>query len=363
MFRGITAGLASLLAVAVSATPAVAGRELEGEWYLKSLRVSEAQRITKGAGVTVAVIDSGVWAGHPDLHGAVLPGRNVLYGRDGREDIDGHGTAMAGIIAARGRGGERGILGIAPAAKILPVTPYNDAQFLIEAIQWSVKEGAKVINMSFSVIDFPVVHDAIRAAIAADVVVVASAGNSGDRDNAEEFPAAYPEVLAVGALDRQGKAAAFSQRGEQVDLMAPGVDIRVADKKSTRGYAKGWGTSQAAAIVSGAAALVRAKYPDLSAAQVVDRLTSTAKDKGKKGRDDEYGHGELDLMAALTAKAPPPFASPSPPMATAPAAASAPAPEDAPSIPPLAIMGAGVVLLLGAGVAALMVFRRPSDTT
>lgn len=363
MFRGITAGLASLLAVALSAPPAVAGQELEEQWYLRSLRVAEAQRITKGAGVTVAVIDSGVWGEQPDLKGAVLPGRDLLYGRDGRTDIEGHGTAMAGIIAGRGARGERGLLGIAPAAKILPVTPYNDAQFFIDAIEWSVKEGAKVINMSFSVLNFPVVEDALEAAAAADVVLVASVGNTGDGDNALTYPAAYPVVLAVGATDRRGEVTSFSQHGPQVDLVAPGVDIRTANTKSASGYATTRGTSQAAAIVSGAAALVRAKYPDLSAAQVVDRLTSTAKDKGKKGRDDEYGHGELDLMAALTAKAPPPFASPSPPMATAPAAASAPAPEDAPSIPPLAIMGAGVVLLLGAGVAALMVFRRPSDTT
>ena len=147
-----------------------------------------------------------------------------------------------------------------------------------------------------------------------------------------------------------------------MDIVAPGVGIPTLDKKSAGSYATSTGTSGAAAIVSGAAALVRAKYPNLSAGEVVDRLTSTARDKGKKGRDDEYGHGELDLRAALTAKAPPPSVRPSPPIATAPPAASAPAPEDGFSLSPLAIMAVGVVLLCGAGVAALMLLRKPSGS-
>nr|BFE76293.1 hypothetical protein GCM10020092_095940 [Actinoplanes digitatis] len=93
------------------------------QWYLKSLRVQEAHRSTKGAGITVAVIDSGVWAAHPDLKGAVLPGFDVLGKGDGRDDLEGHGTQMAGVIASRGRSGGNGVLGIAPAAKILPVSP------------------------------------------------------------------------------------------------------------------------------------------------------------------------------------------------------------------------------------------------
>ena len=157
-------------------------------------------------------------------------------------------------------------------------------------------------------------------------------------------------------MDRQGKVAPLSQRGDQVDIVAPGVDIPIL--KLPDKYGRGTGTSDAAAIVSGAAALVRARYPELSAAQVVERLTKTAKDGGPKGRDDAYGHGQLDLMAALTAKIPtqPPSA-PADPSTNPPVVATPPADTD-PGIPPALIIGAGLVLLFAATAAALVVLRR-----
>jgi type VII secretion-associated serine protease mycosin len=354
--RPVAAVVAALAVVLVSASPARADTIRDREWWLGALNVAQAQRITKGAGVTVAVVDSGVNAGHPDLKGAVLAGRDTVDGKDGRSDTDGHGTAMAGIIAARGRGGS-GILGIAPEAKILPVRPSNDTTFAAEGIRWAAAHGAKVINMSFAIGDSDNLHAAIREAAAADVVLVGAAGNSGDKGNDAEYPVSYPEVLGVGAVDRKGKVLPFSQHGPQVDIVAPGVDMPTAGLGDN--YRTGWGTSNAAAVVSGAAALVRARHPDLTAAQVVELLTATATDKGDKGRDDYYGSGELNLVAALTA--PPPQPSAAAPRVTD-AQAAGPGPisggDSGGGIPPLAIVAAGFVLLAGAILVVIVAVRR-----
>ena len=362
----VTTGVAVCVLVNTLGVPPVYADQLRSaQWYLTALNVAEAQRITKGAGVTVAVIDSGVLAKHQDLAGAVLPGRNVLGdGGDGRRDTVGHGTQMAGIIAARGRRGSRGILGIAPAAKILPVVPASDSAFVAEGINWSVAHGAKVISMSFGVPGSNDLAAAVKAAAAADVVLVASSGNDGRGRAGYRYPAAYPEVLTVGAVDRKGKVAAFSTKGAEVRITAPGVGIAVADGEKQNAYAIVDGTSPATAMVSGAAALIRAKYPELSAAEVVERLTSTAIDRGPPGRDDSYGFGELDLMAALTAKLPTAKPSPSAPnsavVPTPPVAQ--PEPDDSDSgIPPLLIIGVGLVLLVAAGVVLLVRVRKSRD--
>jgi type VII secretion-associated serine protease mycosin len=363
LYRAAVSVAASALVSVLGVSPVHADQPRSAQWYLKALRISEAQRITKGAGVTVAVIDSGVLAKHQDLAGAVLPGRDVLNGGDGRRDTVGHGTQMAGIIAARGRGDGRGVLGIAPAAKVLPVLPAIDTVLVAEAINWSVAKGAKVINMSFGVLGSDDLAAAVQAAAAADVVLIASSGNDGRGGAGHRYPAAYPEVLAVGAVDRKGKVAAFSSKGAQVRITAPGVDIAVADGEKPNAYASVDGTSPATAMVSGAAALIRAKYPELSAAEVVERLTSTAVDRGAPGRDDSYGFGELDLMAALTAKQPTPTSpSAAPGAAVTPPPVAQPEPDDGSSgIPPLLIIGVGVVLLVGAGVVLLVRGRKSRD--
>ncbi|MEV4637533.1 S8 family serine peptidase [Actinoplanes sp. NPDC049548] len=326
------------------------------------MKAAEAHEITRGDGVTVALMDSGVDADHPDLADAVLRGTDVLdSGDDGRSDVNGHGTAMAGVIAGRGhgRGHQNGILGIAPGAKILPVRITGDAQAsgteVADALAFARAHGARVANMSFGGADDSTVHDAIKAALADDMVLVASSGN---RDEAGgQYPGRYPEVLTVGAVDRAGKIADLSVTGPQVDLVAPGVDIATTGITDS-GYYQSSGTSHAAAVVSGAAALVRAKFPDLSAAEVVHRLTATATDAGAPGRDDTYGYGRLNLVKALTADVPP--------LADAPASARADAPVGvAPRKPvkrvsPLVFAGgaAVVVLLIGGLLVGLMLRRR-----
>lgn len=363
--RLLAGAMAALLSTVVAATPAYADTTRDRQWYLGDLKIAEAQRITKGAGVTVALIDSGVDSHHPDLAGAVLPGLDTtdsnLSRRSGTEDVDGHGTAMAGLIAGRGHGSGAGVLGIAPAAKLLPIatggTGLSSSAYMTKAVDFAIQQHAGVINMSFGRGDDPTLHKAIRKAAAADIVLVAAAGNDSALGNAAgQFPGRYPEVLAVGAYGKDRKIAPISITGPHVGLAAPGDQI-ISTAMGNGGYEVTTGTSDATAIVSGAAALVRAKYPNLSAAEVVHRLTATADDAGPVGRDDTYGYGLLNVVEALTADvAPLPAggASGAGPRAVEPGSGDLPKPVGV--LVPALIVG-GLVLLVGGG-AVLMVMRR-----
>ncbi|AGL15219.1 type VII secretion-associated serine protease mycosin [Actinoplanes sp. N902-109] len=361
-FRVVMALVAATVAVAWTAAPAAADSVRDKQWHLDALDIGKAHRITRGAGVTVALIDTGVAAEHRDLAASVRPGIDLLPRPlgDGRQDIAGHGTQMAGVIAGRGHGSGDGVLGIAPQADILPIRAPTNAttthDYMTRAVAFAREQGADVINMSFGGSDDAILHDAIRSAQAADIVLVASSGNIGGRGG--DFPGGYPEVLTVGALDRDGAIADFSVTGPQVDLTAPGVDI-VTTGISGSTYYRGSGTSEACAIVSGAAALVRARFPDLSAAEVVHRLTATATDAGPRGRDDSYGYGRLDLVQALTAEVPAVATAPDQP-SDAPAAA-APQQRALPErVSPLVVTGiaAAGVLVVGGVLVAVLLRRR-----
>ncbi|WP_213007452.1 type VII secretion-associated serine protease mycosin [Paractinoplanes toevensis] len=359
----------------MTAAPALADSTRDQQWYLADLKIAEAHKLSRGEGVIVAVIDTGAKSNHPDLTGALLPGLDTtdsnLAGRSGTEDIDGHGTAMAGLIAGRGHGDGDGILGIAPAAKILPIATggngYTSTAFMTKAIDFAIEKHAGVINMSFATGDDDVMHAAIRKAQATDIVLVASAGNDNDISNlVDKFPAKYPEVLAVGAYGKDRKVAPISVTGPYIGLTAPGDQV-ISTDINPPGYQVAGGTSDATAIVSGAAALLRAKYPDMSAAEVVHRLTATADDAGAAGRDDTYGYGLLNVVKALTADVAPL------PAAGASAAPSGGAAQDAPAdtsasddlpepvnvlVPALIV--AGLVVLAGVLVAVLVARRRRS---
>ncbi|HEY6593280.1 MAG TPA: S8 family serine peptidase [Asanoa sp.] len=264
--------------------------------------------MAQGSGVTVAVIDTGVDQ-HPDLRGNLLPGTVTLPDGDGdgRQDSQGHGTGMAGLIAAHGHGIGSGALGVAPRARILPIASVpavaqGDSDFVAAGIEWAKAHGADVISISASGGPSARLREAVQAALAADIVVVAGVGNRPTA-SAVQFPAFYPGVVAVGATDRKGKLAAISATGRGVVITAPGVDITSTGLNG--GYRKGTGTSDSTAIVAGAVALIRSKYPDLSAKEVVHRLEATAIDKGPRGLDDQYGYGILNLVGALTADVPP----------------------------------------------------------
>ncbi|MEU2611859.1 S8 family serine peptidase [Micromonospora sp. NPDC007271] len=293
----------------VAPAPARADTVRDLQWHLDALKIPEAHKITKGRGVTVAVFDSAVDPTTPDLRGQVLRGHNVStgpidgWGRDG----DGHGTAMAGVIAARG-GGPMRALGIAPEAKILPVAYGGSAPdgAVAEGIRWAVDHGADIINMSFGNPgrSSPEVVAAVRYALDKDVVLIAAAGNTAKGAFSVTKPANTPGVLAVTGVGRDGSFSSGSARGPEAALAAPMEKIMAPRPTSDNGYGLDTGTSDATAIVSGVAALVRARYPKLDAANVVNRLIRTARDKGPAGRDDQYGFGTVDPLAALTRSVP-----------------------------------------------------------
>ncbi|WP_442934270.1 S8 family serine peptidase [Micromonospora sp. CPCC 205539] len=278
------------------------------QWHLGYLGVSEAQQINRGDGVVVAVPDTGVEP-HPDLRENLLAGTDILSAgsSDGRRDENSHGTGMAGLIAAHGQGANVGALGIAPGARILPIRTSltdqdGDSDNLAAGIEFAVSQRAGVISVSSVAGPNTRLQRAVETALHANIVIVAGAGNA-PRDGSVGFPAAYPGVIAVGGIDRSGNHAAVSVTGPEIDVVAPAVDIYSTSIDGK--YRRGTGTSDATAIVAGAAALIRSKYPYLPAREVAHRLTATAIDKGPPGRDDEYGYGVIDLVGALTADVPP----------------------------------------------------------
>ncbi|MEU0286635.1 type VII secretion-associated serine protease mycosin [Streptomyces sp. NPDC006147] len=318
------AALGGLLAAALVLVPVTAAHAdaiRDRQWGLDALHTDRAWNTTRGAGVTVAVLDTGVEADHPDLDGNVLAGKDLVgFGaREGDEAWARHGTAMAGIIAGHGHGPGNGdgVLGVAPEAKILPVRVILEdkdparakarstrGNALAEGIRWAADHGADVINLSLgddsaSAHPEPGEDEAIQYALRKGVVVVASAGNGGEKGDRISYPAAYPGVIAATAVDRYGTRAPFSTRRWYATVSAPGVDVIIADPDHK--YYEGWGTSAAAAFVSGAVALVRSAHPDLTPAQIKRLLEDTARNAPAAGRDDSRGFGFVDPAAAIEA--------------------------------------------------------------
>jgi type VII secretion-associated serine protease mycosin len=301
---GMTLALLMVAAVATPGLAAVPGPRREQWWFTAWAIQNKVWPITQGQGVTVAVLDSGVEARLPDLSGVVLPGRDFEGGAgDGRTDVDddnppGHGTAMAALIASQGRG--TGFVGVAPEAKILPIVAKAD-DALIQGIRYAVDHGAKVINISQAqAAPCPdEMQEAVGYAIQRDVVVVAGAGNTGDAGNPSYNPANCAGVLAVGGLDLQLSPFAKSQRQPYVSVSAPATGVGGVLKDGQFHTSEG-GTSSASALTSGAVALVRSKYPDLSARDVVKRIMASLRDAGPAGRDDLTGYGAVRPYQALT---------------------------------------------------------------
>ncbi|WP_189081653.1 type VII secretion-associated serine protease mycosin [Mangrovihabitans endophyticus] len=356
-------------------SPATADATRDEQWHLKYLNIKVAHSVTKGSGITVGVVDTGV-SPHPDLDQNLLDGKDVISDSTGNGKVDeiGHGTAMAGIIAAHGHGKSSGVIGIAPETRILPVKEEkpgfaNAGLNIAPGIEYAASKDVDIINVSLSSAPSLALQRAVMDAQKRDILIVAAAGNRPN-DFAIGYPAAMPGVLAVGATDREGKHLPFSVEDNKVGLCAPGIDIETT--YLNRGYATSRGTSDATAIVSGAAALVRAKFPDLSAQEVIHRLTATATDVGPPGRDEECGYGIVNIVKALTADVPPlDGAGASEPSSSPPAESSPPAPpQSAPegeaqtsSVNVPAVVGGIVgVLLLGGLIFSLVVQRRRRRT-
>ncbi len=309
-------------AAALWAAPASADAVRGNEWALGALQAPEAWSTSRGDGVTVAVLDTGVDGGHPDLTGQVTAGPDLVgsTARPGDPYWGQHGTAMASAIAGHGHGagGADGVMGIAPGAKIMSVrviperndpgvprgrgTGASGDDSLVQGIRYATDHGAQVISMSLGGTSLDPQRnaqddEAVQYAIAHDVVVVASAGNGAETTNRTEFPAAYPGVIAVAAADRAGHRAPFSTHGWATSVAAPGVDILGA--RPGGGYLVGDGTSPAAAFVSGVCALIRARVPGLSPAQVRQVLERTAAGQPAGQYTEDLGWGLVQPAAAL----------------------------------------------------------------
>jgi type VII secretion-associated serine protease mycosin len=278
-------------------------------WSLQRVVLDQLWQDTKGKNVKVAVIDTGVDTVNAQLKGgAVANGKDFLHpGGNGKTDKVGHGTKVAGIIAARKLDGT-GFIGLAPEATIIPIRQNDDqgsgnVGTMIQAIKYAADAGAKVINISqdtASKMD-PTVDETFRAVIKyaqeKDALIVAAAGNDGaDGKIKETYPAAYPGVLAVAASDRNNARAPFSQSGPFVGVAAPGIDM--VSTVPVGGNCVDQGTSFAAPYVSGVAALIRAKHPEWTYKQVITQIEQTA-DRTKAGRDDFVGWGVIDPAAAV----------------------------------------------------------------
>ncbi|MFI6763534.1 type VII secretion-associated serine protease mycosin [Micromonospora sp. NPDC050417] len=294
-------------------TRATPGKFVDEEpWAQRRYLPDRLAPLATGAGVTVAVIDSGVDEKHPQLRGQVTDGTDLLdSGGDGTDDCVYHGTAVASIIAASARDGVR-FHGLAPQAKIMPVRiseqqdiggeqqgrTVNEAGFA-EAIRWAVDHDADVLNLSVVLYeDNRAVRAAIEYAIERNVVVVAAVGNRYTTGNPRPYPASYDGVLGVGAIHENGARASFSQTGPWVDLVAPGVGVLAAT--AGPGHSRHDGTSYAAPFVAATAALLRQYQPKLPATEVVARIVASADPAPDDGRSDAYGGGVLNPYRALT---------------------------------------------------------------
>ena len=289
---------------------------------LRELDVPAAWRVSRGEGVTVAVLDTGVNGNAPGLAGSVTYGPDYTAGADppGYQPPHLHGTYIASIIAAHGSGpgDSAGMVGVAPEAKILSVRVILDDQepgfqvynenadyygAIADGIRYAVRHGAGVINMSLgSTVATRSVRLALADAVAHGVVVVASAGNSGTSGGgftAYSYPASFTGVISVAAVTASGRRASFSDRNSSVVVCAPGVNI-VGDGPGGS-YLSGSGTSPAAAFVSGVVALIRSSYPRLTPVQVMQALVTSTRRRPAGGYSPSVGFGEVDAAAALRA--------------------------------------------------------------
>jgi hypothetical protein len=274
------------------------------QYAIDKLELADVHRLSRGARIKVAVIDSGIDTSHPELAGALDRSGDMLTGQPARDaDADSHGTGMASAVFARSQ-----LTGVAPAASLLAVRAFkgtttgdrSGAQgtswHVLKGIDWSVAEGARVLNLSFAGPRDELVSRALAAASGRGVIAVAAAGNAGPA-SAPLFPASDPSVIAVTALDAENKVFAMANRGRHIAVAAPGVDVLVAQPSA--GYGMTTGTSVATAHVSGLVALLIERDARLDLPQVRTLLTGTARDLGAPGRDAETGAGLINIRAAL----------------------------------------------------------------
>jgi hypothetical protein len=353
------AGAASSAATGGGQTGTATGDKIRrSEWWLSRLHVTQAWPSTRGTGVTVALLSTGVLTSHPDLTGSVTTGPDFTgSGETPASTTWGiEGTSAASIIAGHGdnTGDADGIIGVAPAARILSIRVAFDAadalnasssavgrlpDAIAEGIRYAVAHGAKVIDLPLDPATLAAdgaptgglaaaaggsaaERSAISYAISQGAVLVAPAGDNGADGNTASFPASYPGVIAVGAVDQHSDRADFSTRQSYVTLTAPGVDVTTASRPS--GYRNMSTSDAASAMATGIVALIRSRYPHLTSSQVRQALLTGSAAPPASGTAGD-GQGTVDALKAVQAAAaiaaPRPAARPSTPAATVPATA------------------------------------------
>jgi hypothetical protein len=334
--------------VALGSVPASADQVRQGEWWLSALHITQAQQISQGEGVTIALLDTGVDATQPDITGSVIPGPDLTNSGEqpGGQFYGIHGTAMASLIVGHGHGpgNADGILGVAPAARLLSIRVTLDAGDPLQAdsgivsglpsaiargITYAVNNGAQVIDLPLdpgqsasnlvatptpppppgtpltpteaaeqtAAGGSPAEQAAVTYALSKGVVLVAPAGDNGAGTDAPNFPADYPGVISVGAFDSNFIKAPFTSHRPYVTLTAAGSGMTAAIPS---GYTTVSSTSAASAIVTGIAALIKSQYPELTPAQITQALTTSTEFPGT-GISDGSGHGTADAAGALAA--------------------------------------------------------------
>ncbi len=264
----------------------------------RAVRLTDAHQLALGRNIVIAVIDSAVDESHPDLKGAVVQSFDVVGGKDASADF--HGTAVAGIIRSRGV-----VAGVAPQAWIMSVRafrtnqgaqPETSTEHLLAAVDLAVTKGARVLNMSFVGRRDQQLHEILKVANRRGIILVAAAGNGGPTA-APAYPAAYPEVIAVTAVDEDDNRYEHANRGRYIAIAAPGVDILAPVQGGKHELVSG--TSFATAYVSGIAALLLERNPGIDTAAIGKLITAGADDLGPAGRDDDFGAGRVNALKAL----------------------------------------------------------------
>ncbi|MBR0956189.1 S8 family serine peptidase [Bradyrhizobium japonicum] len=276
-------------------------RTTEGDpaqYALTKLRLPQAHTLAHGANVTIAVIDSGIDARHPELANSVADSFDALGSTEGPHI---HGTGIAGAIVAHAR-----LMGSAPEARIIAIRAFGGANggaesssyIILRSLNYAAEHGAQIVNMSFAGPKDAVIERAIAATAARGLVLIAAAGNAGPK-SPPLYPAANPNVIAVSATDQQDKLFSASNRGNYIAIAAPGVDIFLPAPDGK--YQMTSGTSFSAAYVSGVAALLLERNHALKPEALRTTLTKTARDLGSPGRDELFGDGQTDAFAAVMA--------------------------------------------------------------
>ena len=279
------------------------------DWGLESLGISEIWRNTQGEEIKIAILDTGIDERHPDLTGAVIEHKDFTNSPVGTYDRQGHGTHVAGIIAARAN--RYGIIGVAPKSKLIIGKVLNDdgsgsSEAVANGIHWASEVGADVISLSLGT-EYPndKMYEAIKNAIGKNQIVLAAAGNYGSYYfDTVNYPAKYNEVISVGSINREKQRSYFCATGQELDIMAPGEEVYSCYPMGM--YAKLSGTSMATPFVAGVVALCLAKHrkyqgstPCTNQFEMMEHLKNHAIDLGEMGPDRFYGYGLINPISLV----------------------------------------------------------------